>query len=148
MVESQITTDVPRKRSSHRGFWCLIVTQFQGAFSDLTLKTLVTFLIMGLALSPEKRDSLVSLVGALFAMPFIVFSMAGGFFADDAHFAAFEFLVLGAAVFFAFFLSGRGRDVDFDAEAAFEGADEVAQGVVLFLQVREERGDFLDVECA
>jgi acyl-[acyl-carrier-protein]-phospholipid O-acyltransferase/long-chain-fatty-acid--[acyl-carrier-protein] ligase len=35
---------------------------------------------MGLTL--EKRDSLVPLVGALFALPFILFSMAGGFFAD------------------------------------------------------------------
>jgi hypothetical protein len=34
------------------------------------------------SLSLEKRDSLVPLVGAVFALPFVLFSMVGGFFAD------------------------------------------------------------------
>ena len=65
-----------------RGFWCLIATQFQGAFSDNTLKSLVIFMIIGMGLPAEKRDQLVPVVGALFALPFILFSMAGGFLAD------------------------------------------------------------------
>jgi acyl-[acyl-carrier-protein]-phospholipid O-acyltransferase/long-chain-fatty-acid--[acyl-carrier-protein] ligase len=65
-----------------RSFWLMFVVEFQNAFSDNTLKFLVTFLIVGLGLSQEKRDSLVPLVGAVFALPFILFSMAGGFFAD------------------------------------------------------------------
>jgi acyl-[acyl-carrier-protein]-phospholipid O-acyltransferase/long-chain-fatty-acid--[acyl-carrier-protein] ligase len=65
-----------------RSFWLMFVVEFQNAFSDNVLKFLVTFLIVGLGFSPEKRDSLVPLVGAVFAMPFILFSMAGGFFAD------------------------------------------------------------------
>jgi acyl-[acyl-carrier-protein]-phospholipid O-acyltransferase/long-chain-fatty-acid--[acyl-carrier-protein] ligase len=65
-----------------RGFWCLFVEQFQNAFSDNVLKFLVTFLIVGMGLSEEKRDELVPLVGALFALPFVLFSMAGGFVAD------------------------------------------------------------------
>lgn len=65
-----------------RGFWSLIVTQFQGAFSDNALKNLVIFLILGMNLPAERRDALVPLVGALFALPFIVFSMAGGYLAD------------------------------------------------------------------
>ena len=65
-----------------RGFWSLIATQFQGAFSDCTLKNLVIFIILGMGLPQEKRDTLVPIVGALFALPFIVFSMTGGYFAD------------------------------------------------------------------
>src|SRR5688572_29067552 len=64
-----------------RSFWCLFVTQFQGAFSDNVFKFLVTFLIIGM-LPPSQRDQLVPLVGALFALPFILFSMAGGYLAD------------------------------------------------------------------
>src|SRR5258708_7965850 len=69
-------------RGSHRGFWSLIVTQFQGAFSDNALKFLVTFWVLGLGLPQETRDALVSRVGLLFAIPFILFSMFGGFLAD------------------------------------------------------------------
>jgi len=60
----------------------MFVVEFQNAFSDNVLQWLVTFLIIGLGLPEEKRDSLVPLVGAIFALPFILFSMAGGFFAD------------------------------------------------------------------
>ena len=65
-----------------RSFWSLIITQFQGAFSDNALQTLVIFLVIGLGLPPEKRDQLIPLIGALFAIPFILFSMTGGFLAD------------------------------------------------------------------
>ena len=34
-----------------RGFWSLIVTQFEGAFNDNALKTLVTFIGLSMALS-------------------------------------------------------------------------------------------------
>ena len=67
---------------SQRGFWALIVTQFQGAFSDNALKWLVISLIAGMDFSDAKRDQLVGIVGALFAVPFILFSMTGGFLAD------------------------------------------------------------------
>jgi len=69
-------------RGGLRGFWCLFVTQFQNAFSDNVLKFLVTFLIVGMGLSETERNRLVPYVGMLFALPFILFSMAGGFFAD------------------------------------------------------------------
>jgi len=65
-----------------RGFWWLFVTQFQGAFSDNALKWLVISLITGMGFSNDKRDQLVGVVGALFALPFILFSMAGGYLAD------------------------------------------------------------------
>jgi acyl-[acyl-carrier-protein]-phospholipid O-acyltransferase/long-chain-fatty-acid--[acyl-carrier-protein] ligase len=86
----------PALAGGGRGFWALIVTQFQGAFSDNTLKWLVTFLIMEANLPAGKRDWLISTVGVLFAVPFILFSMAGGFLAD--HFSKRR-VVLGVKVF-------------------------------------------------
>ena len=76
------TPATPCEKSWRRGFWSLIVVQFQGAFSDNALKTLVVFLILGLGLPAEKRDTLIPLVGALFATPFLLFSMLGGWLAD------------------------------------------------------------------
>jgi acyl-[acyl-carrier-protein]-phospholipid O-acyltransferase / long-chain-fatty-acid--[acyl-carrier-protein] ligase len=64
------------------GFWSLIATQFQTAFNDNALKFLVMYIMVDMALAPSTRDRLVLLVGALFALPFILFSMTGGFLAD------------------------------------------------------------------
>jgi len=41
----------PEEKASVSGFWSLIVTQFEGAFNDNALKTLVLFFGMNLALS-------------------------------------------------------------------------------------------------
>src|SRR4051812_41327897 len=75
---NEITENQPWRR----GFWALIVTQFQGAFNDNGLKQLVVFLILGMAVQQADRDRLVLVVGALFSAPFILFSMTGGFLAD------------------------------------------------------------------
>ena len=70
------------------GFFSLIVTQFQGAFNDYGLRNLTIFLILAHAFAqnssgdPGVRDQLVLYVQALFAIPFILFSMTGGYFAD------------------------------------------------------------------
>lgn len=64
------------------GFWSLIVTQFQGAFNDNGLKFLVIYLIVERDLTPKVRDQFILIVGALFAIPFILFSLTGGYFAD------------------------------------------------------------------
>jgi acyl-[acyl-carrier-protein]-phospholipid O-acyltransferase / long-chain-fatty-acid--[acyl-carrier-protein] ligase len=64
------------------GFWSLIATQFQGAFNDNALKFLVLYMIIGTNLTPEEEETKVLLVGALFALPFILFSMTGGYLAD------------------------------------------------------------------
>lgn len=69
-------------RGWQRGFWSLIATQFQTAFNDNALKFLVIYIIVAMALPTATRDRLIPLVGALFALPFILFSMAGGLFAD------------------------------------------------------------------
>ena len=70
-------------RGGVAGFWALIATQFQGAFSDNALKWLVSFLVLESGVSRGQRDFLFVLVVPLvFAVPFLVFSIPGGFFAD------------------------------------------------------------------
>jgi acyl-[acyl-carrier-protein]-phospholipid O-acyltransferase / long-chain-fatty-acid--[acyl-carrier-protein] ligase len=64
------------------GFWSLVITQFQGAFNDNALKFLVIYLIVDMGLPGPQRDWLVLVIGALFALPFILFSMTGGYLAD------------------------------------------------------------------
>jgi acyl-[acyl-carrier-protein]-phospholipid O-acyltransferase/long-chain-fatty-acid--[acyl-carrier-protein] ligase len=64
------------------GFWSLFVTQFQGAFSDNVLKNLVIFMLIAMDLTLAGKHRIGELVGALFSLPFILFSMAGGYFAD------------------------------------------------------------------
>lgn len=72
--------------SSHpgwrRGFWYLMATQFQTAFSDNALKNLIILLVLGSAVPQEERNTHVAMAGALFAVPFILFSMLGGWLAD------------------------------------------------------------------
>ncbi len=64
------------------GFWSLIVTQFQGAFNDNGLKFFVIYLILGQNPPQDRLDLGVFLIGILFAVPFLLFSMTGGYFAD------------------------------------------------------------------
>jgi acyl-[acyl-carrier-protein]-phospholipid O-acyltransferase/long-chain-fatty-acid--[acyl-carrier-protein] ligase len=75
-------TTPARPASTRRGFWALIVTQFQGAFSDNALKTLVTFIGLSVAVTTREREAVVPMLGILFSLPFILFSMAGGHLAD------------------------------------------------------------------
>jgi acyl-[acyl-carrier-protein]-phospholipid O-acyltransferase/long-chain-fatty-acid--[acyl-carrier-protein] ligase len=68
-----------------RGFWCLMGTQFQNAFSDNALKQLIILVLLasaaGSAVEAEE-DRMVSLVTAIFSAPFILFAMLGGWLAD------------------------------------------------------------------
>jgi acyl-[acyl-carrier-protein]-phospholipid O-acyltransferase/long-chain-fatty-acid--[acyl-carrier-protein] ligase len=65
------------------GFWALIAVQFQNAFSDNALKWLVSFLILESAVSKQQRDLwFVLIVPLLFAIPFLLFSLPGGYLAD------------------------------------------------------------------
>jgi acyl-[acyl-carrier-protein]-phospholipid O-acyltransferase/long-chain-fatty-acid--[acyl-carrier-protein] ligase len=81
--DSTHSPDAPSQPSHwRRGFWSLIVTQFQTGFNDNGLKYFVTYIVIGMNLPQARRDSLVPLVGALFAIPFILFSMTGGYLAD------------------------------------------------------------------
>src|SRR5262249_13534236 len=65
-----------------RGFWALILTQFQSAFNENALKNLVIFWILAMGIGAEDRDRLVLIVGVLFAGPFILFSLTCGYLAD------------------------------------------------------------------
>ena len=69
-------------RNWRRGFWSLIATQFQGAFNDNGLKFFVIYLILGQNPTTAQKDFGVFLIGNLFAIPFLLFSMTGGFLAD------------------------------------------------------------------
>jgi acyl-[acyl-carrier-protein]-phospholipid O-acyltransferase / long-chain-fatty-acid--[acyl-carrier-protein] ligase len=69
-------------RAWRAGFWSLIVTQFQTAFNDNAVKFLVIYIIVAMNFPNRFRDRLILIVGALFAIPFILFSMTGGYFAD------------------------------------------------------------------
>src|SRR5260370_25808647 len=64
------------------GFWSLIATQFQGAFNENALKFLVIYLILAVEKDKAQRDQMELLVGVLFAAPFILFSLTGGYLAD------------------------------------------------------------------
>src|ERR1051326_1894442 len=72
----------PLRKNSRRSFWALIAVQFQGAFSLNVLRYLLTFMVMGTALSQAHSDALVSLITLLFFIPLVLFSMAGGYLAD------------------------------------------------------------------
>ncbi|HWC18086.1 MAG TPA: MFS transporter, partial [Terriglobales bacterium] len=81
LIDSNQKGHSPRPES-RRGFWALIVTQFQGAYSSNVLQYLLLGMILGMGLKQAERDRLVPMVMALFSTPFILFSMAGGFLAD------------------------------------------------------------------
>jgi acyl-[acyl-carrier-protein]-phospholipid O-acyltransferase / long-chain-fatty-acid--[acyl-carrier-protein] ligase len=70
------------KPNWRRGFWSLIATQFQGAFNENALKFLTIYLVLALVRDKAQRDQLEFLVGVLFAAPFILFSLSGGYLAD------------------------------------------------------------------
>ena len=74
--------DAPDHPGWKRGFWSLMATQFQTAFSDNALKNLVVLLVLGSAMPVDQRDAYVALAVGLFAAPFILFSMLGGWLAD------------------------------------------------------------------
>jgi acyl-[acyl-carrier-protein]-phospholipid O-acyltransferase/long-chain-fatty-acid--[acyl-carrier-protein] ligase len=60
-----------------------VAVQFQNAFSDNALKWLVSFLVLEAAVSKAQRDLwFVLVVPLLFAVPFLLFSIPGGYFAD------------------------------------------------------------------
>ena len=63
------------------GFWSLFAAQFQVSFSDNALKWLLISFILATT-AAASRDNLVWWASTLFSLPFILFSMAGGYFAD------------------------------------------------------------------
>ena len=121
--------DISRQpESSLRGFWSLFVTQFQGAFSDNVLKNLVVFLLVALDVSLAEKHKIGELVMALFALPFILFSMVGGFLADRR---SKRTMTIGVKIFEVFVVVtyGVANDLFFSGHTAIAvfGAIELAR---------------------
>jgi len=76
---THVEFDVQRSR---KGFWALIVTQFQGAFSDNILRNLLLSMIVGMGIGHQERETFVSAVTFIFSVPFLLLSMPGGWLAD------------------------------------------------------------------
>ena len=65
-----------------RSFWALIITQFQGAFSLNAFEYLLLYMVLSADMVRQQRDELVSGIPLFLALPFLLFSMSGGFLAD------------------------------------------------------------------
>ncbi len=81
-VISQSVATPSRVEPSRRGFWALIATQFQGAFSDNILRNLLLSMIVGMQMKASDRETFISVVTFLFSVPFLILSMPGGWLAD------------------------------------------------------------------
>ncbi|HVU46880.1 MAG TPA: acyl-[ACP]--phospholipid O-acyltransferase [Terracidiphilus sp.] len=82
---AQSVSEVPaatETERSRRGFWALIATQFQGAYSDNILRNLLLSMIVGMNLATNQRETFVSVVTLIFSVPFLLLSMPGGWLAD------------------------------------------------------------------
>jgi acyl-[acyl-carrier-protein]-phospholipid O-acyltransferase/long-chain-fatty-acid--[acyl-carrier-protein] ligase len=65
-----------------RSFKALITSQFFGAFNDNAFKIMISLLVLKWLPTQNAAAHFLSLVGALFIMPFILFSPFAGYFAD------------------------------------------------------------------
>lgn len=68
-------------RSDFRSFYFLNATQFLGALNDNIFKLLVIYLLINVK-GPGSTNSILSLAGAIFVIPFLLFSSGAGIFAD------------------------------------------------------------------
>jgi acyl-[acyl-carrier-protein]-phospholipid O-acyltransferase/long-chain-fatty-acid--[acyl-carrier-protein] ligase len=82
VVLDRTTSRDAAAQSARRGFWALIATQFQGAFSDNILRNLLLSIVVGMNLAKTERETFVSIVTFLFSVPFLILSMPGGWLAD------------------------------------------------------------------
>ncbi len=71
----------PAEKPRRRSFWSLIATQFPGAFSNNAHKFRLIFLFSSSTMV-EEREFLVLVVGILFPLPLVLFSMGGGYLED------------------------------------------------------------------
>ncbi|MCH7590005.1 MFS transporter, partial [PVC group bacterium] len=94
-----------------KGFRSLLVTQFLGAFNDNAFKLVILLLAIKMfADQPGTATTYIALAGALFILPFIVFSSYAGYLADHyskkriiviAKFAEAGVMILGLIAFLA-----------------------------------------------
>jgi acyl-[acyl-carrier-protein]-phospholipid O-acyltransferase/long-chain-fatty-acid--[acyl-carrier-protein] ligase len=63
-----------------RGFWMLFATQFQGALNEKGLQQLVLFIVLSMGVEQATKSQ--PIINGVFSIPYILFSMTGGFLAD------------------------------------------------------------------
>lgn len=68
-------------RSDFRSFYFLNATQFLGALNDNIFKLLVIYLLINVK-GPAAANSILSIAGAVFVIPFLLFSSGAGVLAD------------------------------------------------------------------
>ena len=71
----------PLPRSDLRSFHLLNATQFLGALNDNVFKLLVIFMLINVK-GPAATNTILSLAGAIFVIPFLLFSASSGILAD------------------------------------------------------------------
>ncbi len=75
-------TSVESRPHSFLRVWALALTVFQSTFSEYALKTLVLILLMAASIPLLGHEQSAVVVGAIFAVPFVLFSTPGGYLAD------------------------------------------------------------------
>ena len=68
-------------RTDYRSFYSLNATQFLGALNDNIFKLLVIYLLIHVK-GPAAANTVLSLAGAIFVIPFLLFSSSAGVLAD------------------------------------------------------------------
>lgn len=68
-------------RTNYRSFYLLNATQFLGAMNDNIFKLLVIYLLIHVK-GPAFANSILAIAGAVFVIPFLLFSSAAGVLAD------------------------------------------------------------------
>jgi len=66
----------------NRSLKSLLSVQFLGAFSDNAFKVIISLLGIQLIVNARQETAFISMAGALFVLPFIIFSPLAGFLAD------------------------------------------------------------------
>src|SRR5262245_12246736 len=77
-----MTAGTYRDTLTRRGLQPFLWTQFLGAFNDNLFKIVVSLLAVRFAATPADASFQVSLVGAIFIVPFVLFSGYAGQLAD------------------------------------------------------------------
>jgi len=89
MNASAAAVEATTKRYGMRGFWALIVTQFQGAFNDNLFQFLIQYTILTVMILPgqtkpdEASATMVpAVLNIVFALPFLIFPGIAGALSD------------------------------------------------------------------
>ncbi|MBX9923063.1 MAG: MFS transporter [Rhabdochlamydiaceae bacterium] len=74
-------TQIENLRVKPSSFFCLNTAQFLGALNDCIYKLLTIFFLISV-LGAEKSNTILSAAGAIYVVPFLLFSVAAGVLAD------------------------------------------------------------------